>query len=217
MLNGARSKDRRSVYIDSVGAAAQRFGGELHDAFAGVEVELPAAVRRSGASRRSKDGRLSTTRRGDDWNDVRLSVVSGRPISFITQLYAPRYVRRPEAELADNQAAAPKVFQGRWEPARRNRRRWLPRSDAAGSPYDGGDVGVARPIADRKRCSKCARCRLVGRPYLRPGRRTRRGRPVRVQLLLAGHCEKRRVRDAAVSATEGRRAKAADLSQRASA
>jgi len=38
--------------------------------------------------------------------------VSGRPISFITQLYAPKYVNRPFAELADNQAAAPTVFQG---------------------------------------------------------------------------------------------------------
>jgi hypothetical protein len=49
---------------------------------------------------------------GDDWNNVRLSVVSGRPISFITQLYAPKYVTRPNAELADNQAAAPTVFEG---------------------------------------------------------------------------------------------------------
>jgi hypothetical protein len=43
---------------------------------------------------------------------VRLSVVSGRPISFVTQLYAPKYVNRPSAELADNLAAAPTVFQG---------------------------------------------------------------------------------------------------------
>ena len=40
---------------------------------------------------------------GDDWNNVKLSVVSGRPISFITQLYEPRYVDRPHAELAENQ------------------------------------------------------------------------------------------------------------------
>ena len=33
---------------------------------------------------------------------VALSLVSGRPISFVSQLYAPKYVARPEAELADN-------------------------------------------------------------------------------------------------------------------
>ena len=32
---------------------------------------------------------------GDDWNNVRLAVVSGKPVSFITQLYEPRYVQRP--------------------------------------------------------------------------------------------------------------------------
>ena len=31
----------------------------------------------------------------DDWNDVRLSLVSGRPISFIQDLYQPLYVPRP--------------------------------------------------------------------------------------------------------------------------
>ena len=49
---------------------------------------------------------------GDDWTNVKLSVVSGRPISFITQLYEPRYVQRPTAELAENQAVAPVVLQG---------------------------------------------------------------------------------------------------------
>jgi hypothetical protein len=31
----------------------------------------------------------------DDWNDVRLSLVSGRPISFLQDLYQPLYVPRP--------------------------------------------------------------------------------------------------------------------------
>ncbi len=31
----------------------------------------------------------------DDWNDVRLSLVSGRPVSFIQDLYQPLYVPRP--------------------------------------------------------------------------------------------------------------------------
>ena len=55
---------------------------------------------------------------GDDWNNVRLAVVSGKPVSFITQLYAPRYVQRPYAELAENQAAAPIVYAGAMEAAK---------------------------------------------------------------------------------------------------
>jgi hypothetical protein len=38
--------------------------------------------------------------------------VSGRPISFITQLYEPKYVQRPSGELAENRAVAPIVLQG---------------------------------------------------------------------------------------------------------
>jgi hypothetical protein len=49
---------------------------------------------------------------GDDWSNVQLSVVSGKPVSFITKLYEPRYVQRPEAELAENRAAAPVVYGG---------------------------------------------------------------------------------------------------------
>jgi hypothetical protein len=49
---------------------------------------------------------------GEDWSNVRLAVVSGKPVSFITQLYEPRYVQRPFAELAENRAANPLVYQG---------------------------------------------------------------------------------------------------------
>ncbi|MFO0974075.1 MAG: hypothetical protein U1A27_11655 [Phycisphaerae bacterium] len=34
-----------------------------------------------------------------DWNDVRLTLVSGRPISFTMDLYSPLYVPRPREEL----------------------------------------------------------------------------------------------------------------------
>jgi hypothetical protein len=35
----------------------------------------------------------------EDWKDVKLSLVSGRPISFTMDLYTPLYVRRPREEL----------------------------------------------------------------------------------------------------------------------
>jgi hypothetical protein len=49
---------------------------------------------------------------GEDWTKVQLSLVSGRPISFVSQLYAPKYVDRPAAELADDRAARPVVHEG---------------------------------------------------------------------------------------------------------
>ena len=70
---------------------------------------------------------------GDDWNNVRLAVVSGKPVSFITQLYEPRYVQRPFAELAENQAAAPVVYQGAMEARRRIRRSGAGALSAAGA------------------------------------------------------------------------------------
>ena len=48
-LVGARSEEKRSLYIDSTDAKARSLTAGLHDARAGVEVELPADLRRRGA------------------------------------------------------------------------------------------------------------------------------------------------------------------------
>lgn len=111
VLSQARSKDRRSVYIDSIGAAARELVAHYM---------TPAPVWKSSyrllfapQGEPTLEGwAIVDNTSGEDWNNVRLSVVSGRPISFITQLYAPKYVTRPTAELADNLAAAPQVFEG---------------------------------------------------------------------------------------------------------
>lgn len=111
VLNNARSKDRRSVYIDSVGAAAR----ELVASYM-----TPAAVWKSsyrllftGAAEPTLEGwAIVDNTSGEDWDNVKLSVVSGRPISFISQLYPPRYIQRPTAELAEDRAVGPQVFQG---------------------------------------------------------------------------------------------------------
>jgi len=54
---------------------------------------------------------------GEDWTNIRLALVSGRPISFISQLYEPRYVQRPVAELPDDNAARPVIHEGDFEPS----------------------------------------------------------------------------------------------------
>ena len=121
VLNQSHARDRRSVYIDAVGSGTRKLTASYM---------TPAAVWKSSyrlifdskggaAGEPTLEGwAIVDNTSGDDWNNVRLAVVSGKPVSFITQLYSPRYVQRPFAELAENQAAAPVVYQGAMEAAK---------------------------------------------------------------------------------------------------
>jgi len=114
VLSGSRSKDRRSVYIDAATTGTRQLAASYM---------TPSAVWKSSyrlifapQGQPTLEGwAIVDNTSGDDWSNVKLSVVSGRPISFITQLYEPRYVNRPFAELAENRAVAPVVFQGAME------------------------------------------------------------------------------------------------------
>lgn len=53
----------------------------------------------------------------EDWEGVRLSLVSGRPISFTQDLYEPVYVPRPEVPVSVPIAAQPKRYEGALEEA----------------------------------------------------------------------------------------------------
>ncbi|MEO8098631.1 MAG: hypothetical protein ABI811_13090 [Acidobacteriota bacterium] len=111
VVSGARSRDRRSVYID-----ASKQGGRRVTA----SYMTPAAVWKSSyrlifpltGEPMLEGWAIVDNTSGDDWTNVTLSVVSGRPISFITQLYEPKYVVRPNGELAENRPVGPQVFEG---------------------------------------------------------------------------------------------------------
>jgi hypothetical protein len=111
VLNGSRSKDRRSVYIDAANEGARQLVASY---------VTPAAIWKSsyrlifGASGDPtlEGWAIVDNMSGEDWDKIKLSVVSGRPISFISKLYEPRYVQRPTAELAENNSVAPVVLQG---------------------------------------------------------------------------------------------------------
>jgi len=47
----------------------------------------------------------------NDWNDVQLSLVSGRPISFIEDLYQPLYVNRPVVQPPLFSSLTPRVYE----------------------------------------------------------------------------------------------------------
>jgi hypothetical protein len=107
----SRSKDKRSVYIDSSDSGAR----EIQASYM-----IPAPVWKSSyrlifgeTGQPTLEGwAIVDNTTGDDWTNVRLALVSGRPISFVSPLYEPRYVGRPEAELAEEAALAPVVDTG---------------------------------------------------------------------------------------------------------
>jgi hypothetical protein len=71
----------------------------------------------------------------EDWNDVNLSLVSGRPISFIQDLYQPLYVPRPVVEPELYASLRPQTYEGdlrKFEEAKL--RAELPNADRDGEP-----------------------------------------------------------------------------------
>jgi hypothetical protein len=107
----ARSKEKRSVYIDSTDAKEREIVASY---------TIPAAVWKSSyrlifgaAGQPVLEGwAIVDNTTGEDWTKVQLSLVSGRPISFVSRLYEPRYVDRPAAELPDDRAARPVLHEG---------------------------------------------------------------------------------------------------------
>ncbi len=48
----------------------------------------------------------------EDWEDVRLSLVAGQPISFIMDLYEPLFIQRPEVPVPTGAGARPRSYGG---------------------------------------------------------------------------------------------------------
>src|SRR3954462_9896077 len=109
-VNEVRSLDKRTIYIEAP-TNGQR---NLH-----VQYVTPAAIWKS-SYRLSLDPQRCTLEgwaivdntTDEDWSNVQLSVVSGRPISFISQLDTPRYGQWQVAELPEDRAAGPVVYGG---------------------------------------------------------------------------------------------------------
>jgi chaperonin cofactor prefoldin len=131
VLSNVRGNDRRSVFID--GTSGGTNGGMATRAIVanymtpapvwkssyrlmfpapGSADSSPALANPTLANPTLEGWAIIDNTSGEDWKDVKLSVVSGKPVSFITELYEPKYVTRPRAELAENRAAAPLVYDG---------------------------------------------------------------------------------------------------------
>ncbi|MGC8883923.1 MAG: hypothetical protein ACP5UT_13900 [Bryobacteraceae bacterium] len=105
------SPDRRTLYIDFTGAGESQLT---------VRYLAPAPVWKSTYRLLLPDSGEATLEgwaivenaTGEDWNQVSLSVVSGRPVSFITRLLPARYVERREVNLPGIAAVAPLIHPG---------------------------------------------------------------------------------------------------------
>jgi flagellar biosynthesis chaperone FliJ len=110
-VTASRSKDRRSVYIDSTDAKSR-------DVAASYLIPTPIwkssyRLMLDAAGQPVLEGwAIVDNTTGEDWTKVRMSLVSGKPISFISQLYQPRYVQRQTADLPELAALAPVVYSG---------------------------------------------------------------------------------------------------------
>ncbi len=111
VVNQSRSTDRRSIYIDSSDSKEREVAASYM---------IPAPVWKSSyrliftdkAEPMLEGWAIIDNTTGEDWTNVRLSVVSGRPVSFISKLYEPKYVPRQTVELPEDRAASPKLYGG---------------------------------------------------------------------------------------------------------
>ncbi len=114
---GARDQDKKPVDIRFNGT------GERHVRL-GYVVETPiwkASYRLVLQGSDPNDKKPKATLQGwaivenqtdNDWNNVRLSLVSGRPISFTENLYQPLYVPRPEVTPELYASLRPQTYEG---------------------------------------------------------------------------------------------------------
>ena len=140
-VTGARSKDKRSVYIDSTDSKSREVRAEYI-------IPMPAwkssyrLLFSEGTAQPTLEGwAIVDNTTGEDWTNVRLSLVSGKPISFISQLYPPKFITRLGAELAEDQAVAPTVYSG----AVQNRPAAPPPASVARTGVVGGAINGVPP------------------------------------------------------------------------
>jgi hypothetical protein len=110
ILGQSRSREKRALFIDLSGAAQQVIARYMAPApvwKSSYRLSLP-----ENAEASLEGWAIVDNATGEDWTNVDLTVVSGKPVSFISRLYEPRYVGRPVASLPEERAAAPVLHEG---------------------------------------------------------------------------------------------------------
>jgi hypothetical protein len=84
----------------------------------------------------------------NDWSGVSLALVSGRPISFVMDLYQPLYVARPRVEMEFYASLRPQSYE---QDLAKREAEFLARSEMAAAPAAPGMAMAGAPTADRGR------------------------------------------------------------------
>jgi len=110
-VNQSRSKDKRSVYLDSTDTKG-------HQIVASYMVPTPVwkssyrLIFGEKAEPQLEGWAIVDNTSGEDWANVLISVVSGRPVSFISRLYDAKFVQRQTVELPEDRVAGPVLYEG---------------------------------------------------------------------------------------------------------
>ncbi len=110
ILSRSRNTDRRSLTIESQGGASSVIASYITPT--PIWKSSYRLVFGSTAQPLLEGWAIVDNTSGEDWENVRLSLVSGLPVSFISSLYAPRYLQRPVIQLAQDRAWTPIVHGG---------------------------------------------------------------------------------------------------------
>ena len=111
-VTGARSKDKRSVYIDSADSKSRNVRATYIMPMPAWKSSYRLLFDSSGQQPVLEGWAIVDNTTDDDWTNVRLTLVSGKPISFISELYDPRYIDRKTADLPEDQAIGPVIHSG---------------------------------------------------------------------------------------------------------
>jgi hypothetical protein len=126
VLAGTHATDKKTVTINFQGAGRRnvRIGYVEEAPVWKTSYRLEVGSLEAGAAGREAEnrpaGKKATLLQGwaivenpteEDWNDVRLALVSGRPISFTMDLYSPLYIPRPEVELERFASLRPPAYE----------------------------------------------------------------------------------------------------------
>ena len=111
-LTSSRSKDKRSVYIDSTDSKARDVRAEYIMPMPAWKSSYRLLFGEGNQPATLEGWAIVDNTTGEDWTNVRMSLISGKPISFISELYDPKYIQRQTAELPEDQAIAPTIYSG---------------------------------------------------------------------------------------------------------
>ncbi len=114
LLAASRDRDRKrvSVALTGYGTRKVRVGYLLASPVWKTSYRLVLGEEGAEGSSLLQGWGIVENTTDETWKDVRVTLVSGRPISFVMDLYQPLYVERPQVQLPSYSAVRPQQYEG---------------------------------------------------------------------------------------------------------